>query len=154
MQSSLIKSAIFIEPSENEQSHLDIDSLKNQFLTIGKNRKKILIISDHSINENESLQHKLLVNMLKAVQLEIDDVILIQLNKNIHFKYLLKCYDVEVCLFFGLIPKNLNLNIIGQYYKIIPFHNRKLVFAENLAVINKEKASKEAIWKNLKRLFQ
>jgi len=154
LQSQLIKSAIFLNDSENEQGKLDIDSQKSQLKSIGENQKKILIISNHSIDDTSSNEHQLLINMLKAVKLDLNDVKLFEYSEKVIFKKLISLYEAEICLFFGIIPKDINLNIIGQYYRILPFHNRKIVFAEELSIINDKKESKEAIWKNLKKLFQ
>jgi len=153
LQISLIKSAIFLNSSEKEFSKLDIENQKNQLNYIGNNLKKVLIISNHSISETNSNEHQLLINMLKAIKLNIDDVVIIEKSKNLNFKYLIRCFEIDTCLFFGIIPKDVHLNIVGHYYRVIPFHNRKILFAEDLKSISDKKDSKEAIWKNLKKLF-
>jgi len=124
------------------------DSLK----TKGQNQNKVLVLVSHSIDDLNSMDNVLLFNILKAIQLTIDDIQLIEFTGT-PFKLLFDMIEFDKCIIMGLSPKQAGLQIANRPYQVFNFCNKLFLLSHNTELLNKHKKYKEHLWEALKKMF-
>lgn len=96
-----------------------------------------------------------LATILKAVNLSLDEVDLLDLQKlkGQDFKPLLESKSAHQFISFGVGLKKLNLDLVLVPYRITPVEGIQFLLTDPLATIQTDKAKKKALWINLQVLF-
>jgi len=131
---------------------LDYKQPNNLIKAKGQNHKKVLILVSHSTNDLNSVENVLLFNILKAIQLTIDDVQLVEFT-GIAMKTLFNAINFNKCIMMGLSPKNIGLQIVSTPYQVFNFQNKYFLLSHSANLLNKHKKYKESLWKALQKMF-
>jgi len=118
----------------------------------GANKKKVLVWVNHSIDDLNSSDNILLFNILKAIQLTIEDIKLVEYTGNA-FKTLTKLVEVEKCLLIGLNAGQVGLNVTNLPYTVFKLNNRSVLMSDSAYLLNKHKKHKESLWIALQKMF-
>lgn len=120
----------------------------------GENRKGLLVILSAD-EENEEL-NQFVAKVLKAAGFDVpEDVHFLKLTSSDGFSFSLlsKKNDIQSVISFGFSPKFLGLNWNLANYSPFLYENRKYLFADNLAEIQKDKKLKGKLWKCLQAMY-
>jgi len=110
------------------------ENIQKKLISKGLNKKNVLVIVSHSINDLNSTDT------------------LVEFN-NQPIKYLWRAFKTEKCLIFGLNPKQLNLHINAAVYKILQISSKEVLFSHSAQMLNNHKKNKELLWKTLQHMF-
>jgi len=136
--------------SKNEL--LEYKHLNHTINTKGQNHKKVLIVVSHSIDDLNSTDNVLLFNILKAIQLTIDDVQLVEFT-GIPLKLLLDMKEFDKCILMGINPKQVGLQVEGKPYHTFKLKNKSFLLSHSADLLIKHKKYKEHLWKSLQIMF-
>lgn len=145
------KQEVFNMPNELS-GFINKENIQKRLISKGLNKKNVLVIVSHSIDDLTSTDNALVLNILKALKLNLDDVALVEFN-NQPIKYLWRVFKTEKCLIFGLNPKQLNLHINSPVYKILQISSKEVLFSHSAQMLNNHKKNKELLWRTLQRMF-
>jgi DNA polymerase III psi subunit len=97
----------------------------------------------------------LLVKILKAVNLNMNDIDLLQMEKlkGIDLTSILQDKYVHHVLTFGVPLKQLNLSILLVPYQAKQVEGINFLFSDPFAILHQDTAKKKALWTSLKQLF-
>lgn len=160
------KKSLVIIPEKNV---LEVDA-KGQFLNnqniktdtikyLGNNEKKIgVIVRDYSAVHLDEFLLQFLTTVLRACNLHLGDVALININQqNIHYKQLKENLHITKCLLFGISFEDINLPLTFPSFKSQLYDSIVFMHAPNLASINnnspESKLLKTKLWSCLQELF-
>jgi hypothetical protein len=129
-------------------------------LFLGNNNKYIAILIKDSQNRyigDDSLQ--LLVNMLSALQLSLQDVAVINISVTpFTYKEIGEQFGARVCLMFGVSTQSIELPFQMPDYKVQAFSDCKFLCSASLDKMkgnSKEaKVEKTKLWMCLKSIFE
>lgn len=131
-------------------------STEQQFATLGNNKKEILII----ISNDEALylpedQYNFLTGILSACKLTMDDIALlnIQKNKNCTYKSLTKALKPSIFILFGVKADEIELPLSVPDYQIQRYNDQTYIFSPALPVLSNDRNEKLQLWESLKKLF-
>ncbi len=133
-----------------------LSSDPNQLIVEGKNKKKTLVI--YRCDEGRDLpsnQHEPLTKLLKAVDLEIDDIYLINADDlpQKAFCYLLHHFSFDACFFFGPTMREVGLTVKAPRNRFFRIENKVLFFTHSLKeLIANKNNEKRAMWLHFKQL--
>jgi hypothetical protein len=104
---------------------------------------------------DEMAELELLAKILKAVDLDINTHInLLQFNATAEFSTdLLQTYAAPKYLFFGLSPKNIEMQMDWKTYKIYDFRAAKYLLAHSLKDISAKPDLKKTLWLAMQPFF-
>lgn len=121
---------------------------------IGKNKRNILIgIDIHG--ELNAQDKELLNNLLKACGLGMDDVALVNLNKQeAPFPEILKRLKIENVILFGVSIMATGLSLTDAEEKLMTLENRIFLRTIPLHALNRNVGKKRRLWEALKELFE
>lgn len=117
-------------------------------------KKNILILVDDPFPEVLNITDtEFLLKILKAIRLSEDDVAIVNVHHlNNDFLPLLKeHFNYRVLMMFGIEAPSITKNITK--YKIIESSGEKVLYADSLTDIDKDKQKKLKLWENLQLLF-
>jgi len=125
-----------------------LKSLKHK----GNNEKKVLVLVSHSIHDLDSKDNILLFNILKAIKLTLNDIVLIEYTST-SIQYLWRVFDIEKCISIGLNAKQIGFQSNFVQYSIFNIRNIAFMMSESAEVLNNHKKHKEKLWISLKKMF-
>ncbi|MCB0496426.1 MAG: hypothetical protein KDC79_09855 [Cyclobacteriaceae bacterium] len=116
----------------------------------GSNRKGVVVLYENTSEESlDASEETLLLNILKAVGLSLEDVAIIN-----HHTAKQKWQDnitASKVIAFGIAPASYNLSC--NEYTIINHSNAQWLFSHSLAQLADEKPLKAKLWGKLQELF-
>jgi len=117
----------------------------------GGNTKGIaIIISDDSNDYLNNTDETLLLNILKALGLSLDDVAII--NQHISGITWQKELEYSKAIVFGILPST--YAIVSQNYIIKTNGEEKWLFSDSLFTLGNDKVLKGKLWTSLQELFK
>lgn len=123
---------------------------------LGNNEKKVLIgvHYDNAVHLPDA-QLEFLMQLLKACQLSLNDVAVINLNNHPDYQYdeLLRYFQSQVIFLFGLTAQQFGFPFEVPQYQIQQFANYTVLHAPALEVLQPDKAAKTQLWAALKKIF-
>jgi len=131
---------------------LNYKASKHLIKAKGQNQKKVLIIVSHSIDDLNSVDNVLLFNILNAIKLTIDDIQLVEFT-GIPLKLLFNMIEFDKCMFMGLNPKQVGMQMVSMPYQVFNFQNKQFLLSHGTNLLNKHKKHKESLWKALQKMF-
>lgn len=111
---------------------------------------KEIVFFIKNLGDNEMI---LLKNILKALNISLENIQLIKNEKAFQFRQF-NFTPFSKFIFFGYRPKDLELNIEIAPYQIVNFQKAYLLFSHELSSIEKDRNLKLALWKSLQLLFE
>ncbi len=125
---------------------------------LGNNQKQVLILVEEKKHEFLSSQDlSFLQNILKAIQYEVNDVAIINLeNKQYNIEELIEYFEPKQIISFKVPPFNLgiqNKNIPKYTFAEIR-DNIPFLHADALAIIQNDTDKKKALWLGIQRMFK
>lgn len=148
------------ENSDETKPHPNIAETEPQSIFLGQNKKGIAVLvndTQHRFTDNESLQ--LLTNMLSALQMTMDDVALINIDKTkMTYKEMQATLQMRICLLFDVPTQSIGLPFQMPDYKVQTFDNCKFLCSASLQKMKgngkEAKLEKTKLWMCLKSLFE
>ncbi len=123
---------------------------------LGNNKKHILII----ISNDDTLylpddQLNFLLGILSACKLSMEDVAILNINKNkaVTYKLLTAELKAEKIFLFGVSTAQLGLPLDFPNYQIQSFNSQVYLTAPLLSLLQNDKAEKTLLWNCLKQIF-
>ena len=142
---------------ESENNQLSTDSLKtSDFSFLGKNQKKILIIvSEENAVYLPDENLELLIGMLNACKLSLNDVALINYDRNKQMEYqsIQDTFNPRVILFFGIEPSTLSFPLQFPEYQLQSYNKQTYLSAPSLTLLSEQVPEKKKLWACLQKLF-
>lgn len=134
-------------PSTLEEPKEELISLNYK----GGNAKGIaIIISDDSNDYLNNTDEALLLNILKALGLSLDDVAII--NQHISGIAWQEELDYSKSIVFGILPST--YTIVSENYIIQSTGGSKWLFSDSLFTLGNDKVLKGKLWASLQELFK
>lgn len=131
-------------------------SVTKQFLTLGNNRKRVLILvqSDETLYLPDD-QLNFLLGILSACNLTMEDVAILNIKKNasVTYKTVTDELQSEKLLLFGIQPNQIELPVNFPPYQIQQFNNQVYLTAPQLSDFHENKAEKTKLWICLQQIF-
>lgn len=125
------------------------ESLKIKYK--GDNVKEIAIIINDDSNEYlNNTDETLLLNILKAIGLSLNDVALI--NQNNSGTNWVEELAFTKAIVFGVLPST--YGIIAENYEIFNENNKTWLFSDSLFALGSDKVLKGKLWHNLQELVK
>ena len=126
------------------------------FNILGNNRSRVAIIVDDTANlylPDEQLNF--LLGILSACKLSMEDVAIININKNkaVTYKSIEAELKAEKIFLFGVTAAQIGLPLEFPFYQIQQYNKQTYVAAGLLQHIEKDKAEKTKLWNCLKQIF-
>ena len=127
------------------------------FSTLGNNRKNILILVENE--ETPYLpddQLNLLLGILAACNLTMDDVAILNIkrNKPVTYKSVTAELKSEKLFLFGVNPFQIDLPLDFPNYQVQQFNNQIYLSAPPLSHFQDNKVEKTKLWNCLRQIFQ
>lgn len=133
------------------------DSLQSgQIPGMGNNQKGILILVDEPSEPFlKASELDFLANILKACQLGLNDVVIVNINKteSKDYKILLDQFPSQTAILFGMEPASIGLPLHFPAYQVQSFDRQQYLSAPALSVLSASQAEKKLLWNALKKLF-
>ena len=129
---------------------------ENSFSTLGNNRKQILIlVSNEEAAFLPDNQLNFLLGILSACKLSMDDVAVLNMNKNKNATYqtLKEAISYNTMLLFDVSPASLSLPLDFPQYQVQSYNKQTYLQAPSLPAIEADKAEKAKLWNCLKNIF-
>lgn len=127
------------------------------YASLGYKHKVLLLISQPRAVELEHKQKTLLVKILAAVNLSLQETDLINIDTlpaDTNFKDLLGAKSVHHFITFGVPLKRLSLNILLTPYQINRIEGCNFLMADTLENLDTDLQKKRALWECLKKMFR
>lgn len=141
---------------DSDIQQMNNESVENNIRYLGMNKKNILVIVDDKGNLFLSNnQFDFLVEILMACKLSLNDVILINIDKNPETNYtvLIKKFIPEKIILFGVEPQRLNFPLLFPHYQLQKYNHQTYLSAPSLENLRTQKNQKVQLWNSLKKLF-
>ncbi|MCW3094016.1 MAG: hypothetical protein JWP81_5085 [Ferruginibacter sp.] len=126
------------------------------FSVLGNNRRHILLIieNDESVYLPDD-QLNLLLGILSACSLTMDDVAILNIknNKSLTYITITKELKPEKLFLFGVSPHQIELPLDFPNYQIQRYNNQVYLTAPQLSVYQDNKPEKTKLWNCLKQIF-
>lgn len=126
------------------------------FATLGNNRRHILIVvaSDNTLYLPDE-QLKLLMDILTACHLTMEDVAILNIkkNKSVTYKNVSSELKSEKVILFGVAPAEIELPIDFPHYQVQPYNKQVYLTSPSLSQIQDDKLEKMKLWNCLKQIF-
>jgi hypothetical protein len=124
--------------------------IKEDFTTVpdlefeGENLKKVLIVYNNkwSVTDKE-----LIIKILAAVKLTLNDVVLLQMDKQKtgNLESYIEFFESKFVLAFGLRESNL--------YQIVKEESQTFLYADSVPILSQDNTKKRDLWQALKKMF-
>ncbi|GAB3431861.1 hypothetical protein [Niabella aquatica] len=127
-----------------------------QWKLLGNNQKNILIaVTYENIAHLPDPQLDFLMQLLKACQLSLNDVALINLGnyKDIGYTDILSYFQAKTILLFGISPQQLGFPFETPQYQVQAFTHYTVIHAPALHDLQNDKPAKGLLWTGLKKIF-
>jgi hypothetical protein len=134
----------------------NISAQENPINILGKNQQKIAIIVDTT--EAVFLpddQFNFLTGILGACKLTIEDVAIINIQRNSDLTYTSLTNELKATkiFLFGPTPAQLGLPITFPHYQVQSYNKQVYLSSPSLALLQNDKAEKTKLWLCLKQIF-
>jgi hypothetical protein len=126
------------------------------FNYLGNNKKNILVLVHHPETVHLPDQElTLLVNMLAACKLGMDDVAVVNLAHSSAkaYSHLSDFFKSRIVFLFGITPTAIDLPVNFPQYQVQSFNKTTFLFSPSLGEIEKDKMEKSKLWLCLKKIF-
>ena len=143
--------------STDEKKLQEDTGKKKEWLSLGNNRKNILLIFDHKdVLHLPDSELQFLTGILTACKLGLDDVALLNLNNHsgVDYKQLSAHFKCRIILLFGVEPLQLALPMNFPHFQQQAFAGISYLFSPSLAELENDKLLKSKLWVCLKRIFE
>jgi DNA polymerase III psi subunit len=163
---------MYIENNKTALQHLfageDIYLLKNEFsmslpestplsvspqttLSYYQPKQKVIILLN-SLNPTDS---ELLSKILTAVQLDLNSVDVIELDKtkDLNLSQIFAQNSVNQLITFGIDLQKVSLDVKLTPYQILEKQGIKFIYSDSLSAIQNDVPKKKALWGSLKEMF-
>ncbi|HMR84310.1 MAG TPA: hypothetical protein PKE30_14305 [Niabella sp.] len=123
---------------------------------LGNNQKNILIaVAYENIAHLPDPQLDFLMQLLKACQLSLNDVALINLNnyKEVEYTDMLNYFQTKTILLFGVSAQEFGFPFETPQYQVQPFTQYTVIHAPALHDLQSDKPAKGLLWIGLKKIF-
>ena len=124
------------------------------FKFLGKNSRNILILVNDAQNDvSDEAGRELLRKIVKSVNLSANDFALLNYAgyNGTDFKQLMGFFSCTLIFAFGVTPAQLSLTAHPEN-TIVNHGEVKMIFSEELRVLNQNPAGKKALWGSLQNL--
>jgi len=124
--------------------------------SVGENKKGLLVVIFEEETRSELLPF--LTKILGAVQYDLArDAQTVNITDKTVFSLMNLCNyaekEINQVLFFGQSPKQVGLNLSVQKYQPVAVGGKRILFADDLAVIHDDTELKKALWASLQAMF-
>lgn len=118
-------------------------------------QKVLILVSEPKLEFLSDTDAELLQNILKAVNLTLDEVDLLNVDtlETSDFKPMLATKVVHHVITFGIPMKRLQLEILLAPYQIKKVEGVNFLFADPLPTLHQDKNRKKALWECLQKMF-
>ncbi len=126
------------------------------FKSLGNNQKNVLIgVHYAEIANLPDAQLSFLTNLLKACNLGLNDVAIINMNNHPDAVYteILENFKTKVVMLFGITAQQFGFPFEIPEYQVQQFAGKTVVHSPALHEIENDKAAKGKLWMSLKRIF-
>ena len=148
--SLLFNEGVYIIEEQEKERKIDVLSQSKAaptFEYIGNNKKNILIITHHNKSSLSGGEKEFLIKILSALKLSIEDVAIVN-SDNLDFDQLKMYFNPSHILAFTGPKKIDSLN--GDKYVFSKFGNVFQLQADELPLIENDKAKKALLWNSIK----
>jgi hypothetical protein len=136
------------------QEKSTVQTIETDIKFLGKNEKKILIISHSHEQILDDANKVFLIKILNSIGLQLDDIVIINPKKEAKFSFYTTTFTPEKIILFGVKPFEIDIQSIDiPTYEIKDFDNKPILYIDDLKTIQGDIAKKKALWTNLKQLF-
>ena len=144
---------IFNETLFHQESST-VQTIETDIKFLGKNEKKILIISPSHEQVLDEGNKTFLIKILNSIGLQLNDVVIINPKKEAKLSFYNTTFTPEKIILFGVKPFEIDIQSIDiPTYEIKDFDNKPILHIDDLKTIQSDLAKKKALWTNLKQLF-
>jgi hypothetical protein len=150
----LFKNSLISQEPDNAASKPSFPTPGLSFL--GDNQKKIaIIVSDTAAIYLPDEDLNFLLGILKACNLNMADIALLNLAANPSLNHLLINQELaaEKILLFGVEPLALELPLQFPHYQVQQYNNQAYLSSPALNILQNDKEEKLKLWACLKKLF-
>ncbi|MEO7446155.1 MAG: hypothetical protein ABIT96_07065, partial [Ferruginibacter sp.] len=144
-------SLINLVPGEKSKEKLQNPSIPS----LGKNAKKITIIT-HTAGTAflGDAELNLLINMLSACKLTLEDIALVNSfdNGEVIYENILATFSPSVVIFFGIKPSELGFPLEFPAYQVQRYNGMSLLASVPLEQLASDVNEKKYLWKSLQLL--
>ena len=145
---------IFNETLFRQEHNVPVQKIETDILFLGKNEKKILIITPTHEEVLDKKNELFLIKILNSIGLQLNDVVIINPKKEEPFSFYKNTFSPEKIILFGIKPFEVGVKSIEiPTYEIKDFENHPILHVDQLEKIQTDLAKKKALWTNLKQLF-
>ncbi|HMJ47588.1 MAG TPA: hypothetical protein VK498_09670, partial [Ferruginibacter sp.] len=130
--------------------------VQNNLRYLGSNKKNILVI----VNDKEGVflsetRFDLLLEILSACSLSMNDVVLFNADKNpaANYNELVSTFHPEKIILFGAEPVSLQFPLVFPYYQLQKYNQQVYLNAPSLEILSTDISQKKQLWGCLKKLF-
>jgi len=149
--------AMIFNPEELVKSNDDKFQDQSSALKIeqGATTARVAVFSKDYSSYQSSEDPELIQKLFKALKVDIEDVCLIDIEKSEvnSWKNISPILESEYVLIFGLVPKDLGMNLRILKNRWLPFSDKHLIFTDELSKMAADKELKLPFWNALKPVF-
>ena len=129
---------------------------QQEWNALGGNKKNILVVVAHEgITHLPDVELQFLITILKACQLTLADVAIINLDTTTekNYKTITGFFDSRHILLFNVTPLQFGLPVNFPFFQIQRFDQCTYLTAPALQDIEKDTENKKQLWISLKKMF-
>ncbi len=130
--------------------------LRHDFKSLGNNQKNVLVaVYYNDVVHLPDAQLNFLANLLKACNLSLEDVALINMNhyNGIDYNQILTHFKSNIVLLFGMTAQDFGFPFEIPEYQLQRFADRTIIHSAALHSIQDDKEAKGRLWAGLKKIF-
>ena len=146
------KSLVDLDPVQAKSKKQD----KTDIVFLGNNEKHItILVNDEKNAFLDESELELLVNILRACNIYMADVSLININQSVNVKYenIQSQLKPAIILFFGVDPSKLDFPLSFPHYQVQEYNNQVYLSAPDLATLTVQIEEKKKLWGSIKNIF-
>lgn len=131
-------------------------NLRHDFKSLGNNQKNVLVaVYYNDVVHLPDAQLNFLANLLKACNLSLEDVALINMNhyNGIDYNQILTHFKSNIVLLFGMTSQDFGFPFEIPEYQLQRFADRTIIHSAALHSIQDDKEAKGRLWAGLKKIF-
>lgn len=126
------------------------------FKTLGNNQKNVLVGVNYADTKHlPDAQLDFLTNLLKACNLGLGDVAIINMNHYADLDYteILNHFNSKVVMLFGITAQEFGFPFSIPEYQVQQFSGKTVIHSPALHEIENDKVAKGKLWVGVKRIF-
>ena len=144
------------EPAQKETPSKAEPEQPAEWKLLGNNQKNILVaVQYENIAHLPDPQLDFLMQLLKACQLGLNDVALINLNnyRGTEYTDILNYFQTKAILLFGISAQEFGFPFETPQYQVQSFTHYTVIHAPALHDLQNDKPAKGQLWTGLKKIF-